>query len=77
MVASYLAKQQLTAPTAHESKLGSWDLWRSLPRPCKLFLVVCVIQAVTAGAFASRQLAKVRLQSSWCSKKNVISSTRV
>jgi hypothetical protein len=40
-------------------QLGAWQLWRSLPRSCKLFLIVCVVQAVTSGAFASVQLARV------------------
>jgi hypothetical protein len=43
----------------HEMQLGAWQLWRSLPRPCKLFLVVCVVQAFVAGAFAARELARV------------------
>lgn len=42
-----------------QMQLGAWQLWRSLPRPCKLFLVVCIIQAVVSGVFASRQLARV------------------
>jgi hypothetical protein len=45
----------------HQMQLGTWQLWRSLPRPCKLFLVVCVVQAFVAGAFAARELARVRL----------------
>jgi|688.fasta_scaffold1477756_1 hypothetical protein len=44
----------------HQMQLGAWQLWRSLPRPCKLFLVVCVVQAFVAGAFAARELARVR-----------------
>jgi hypothetical protein len=46
--------------TQQQMQLGAWQLWRSLPRPCKLFLVVCVVQAFVAGAFAARELARVR-----------------
>ena len=48
-------------PTRNDQQmqLGAWQLWRSLPRPCKLFLVVCIIQAVVSGVFACRQLARV------------------
>jgi len=47
--------------SGHQMQLGAWQLWRSLPRSCKLFLVVCVIQAFVAGAFAARELARVRI----------------
>ena len=43
-----------------QMQLGIWQLWRSLPRPCKFFLIICVVQAVVAGAFAARELARVR-----------------
>lgn len=39
-------------------RLGFWDLWRSLPKPCKLFLALCVVQAFVIGSFASTELAK-------------------
>jgi len=48
--------QQPTAPM----QLGLWQLWRSLPRPCKLFLAVCLVQSIVSGAFASVELSRVR-----------------
>ncbi len=45
--------------TDQHMQLGMWQLWRSLPRPCKLFLVVCVVQAFVSGAFAAQELAQV------------------
>lgn len=41
-----------------DERLGFWDLWRSLPKPCKLFLALCVVQAFVIGSFASTELAK-------------------
>ena len=41
-----------------DERLGFWDLWRSLPKPCKLFLVLCVVQAFVIGSFATTELAK-------------------
>jgi len=52
--------KQASVDLPNQMQLGLWELWRSLPRPCKLFLVVSVVQAFVSGAFAAQQLAKVR-----------------
>jgi hypothetical protein len=41
-----------------EGRLGMWQLWRSLPKPCKCFLALCVLQAFVSGAFAATELSK-------------------
>lgn len=43
-----------------KQQLGLGQLWRSLPKSCKIFLVVCIIQACVAGAFSVVELCKVR-----------------
>lgn len=53
------SEKQPLADHPNQMQLGMWQLWRSLPRPCKLFLVVSVLQAFVSGAFAVQQLAKV------------------
>jgi len=42
-----------------KQQLGLGQLWRSLPKSCKIFLVVCVVQACVAGAFSVVELCKV------------------
>lgn len=46
------------ADRVSDERLGFWDLWRSLPKPCKLFLALCFVQAFVIGSFASTELAK-------------------
>ncbi|WPT13220.1 Mitogen-activated protein kinase kinase kinase 20 [Picochlorum sp. SENEW3] len=41
-----------------EQRLGVWQLWGSLPKPCKLFLGLCIVQACVSGAFAVTELSK-------------------
>ena len=49
-------------PPSGIKQLGAFELWRSLPRPCKLFLVVCIVQAFISGTFAARELVRVRFE---------------
>jgi len=57
------SKDSLSQQGGRPMQLGLWQLWRSLPRPCKLFLLVCLVQSTVSGAFAAVELSKVRPRS--------------